>query len=388
MKRIAIITGILLAIVVGFRATPVVAKSLMQATENLTFVAKDTTVDGSAYLIGESVDIQGEVKGDVYCLAQTVTITGTIDGDVLCAGRSVTINGTVNGDVRAAAATVILSGVIKGSVTLAGSSVNTDSTSKIGRDATIGASETNLSGVIARDAMIGGRTVVVSGIIGRDAQVAAEIINVASTAKIGGNLSYRSENEATLPGGVVMGSVERTAPETHERSVVTMRDMLTGIFIVILMFTITTVLVTLVAPRYVHRVSNVSALKDYAFLFLIGLVSLVVAPILFVISLMTVVGIYASFVLAVVVTLGFMIGGSLVAYRLGRFMLKDSARPFMNALVGSLALGVLGSIPLVGWFVVFVSVLIGFGMVVMGMKSQYSPTTPVKRVVAKQSTNS
>lgn len=373
MKKIAVVFALVLAVLLGFKAAPVVAESLVSASEKATTVAKDQTVDGSAYLAGESIDVQGTVKGDVYCAGQTVTISGTVDGDVLCAGQMVTVNGTVHGDIRAAGATVTLKGVVDGSVTLAGSSVSTDSASKIGRDATITAGSIDLSGAIARDAVLAGQTVTLSGSIGRDARATVENMSAASSARIGGSLFYESANEANLPGGVVAGTVQRTVPsEQSWTASFTTADMLMGLLIVVIVFTVLTVVVVLLAPRYVHRVSDISGIKQFSLYFLIGLVGAVVAPVLLFILLMTVVGAYAAIVLGLALTLGLMVGGSLVAYRLGRFMLDGHARPFSAALVGSLALGVLSIIPFVGWFVIFVGTMIGFGMVIMGMKSQYA----------------
>lgn len=376
MKRIALVIGVLTALVLGFKASPVVAEGVMQVSENLTSVKKEATVDGAAFLGGESVNVQGTVKGDVYCAAQTVTIDGTVDGDVLCAGGSVTINGTVHGDIRAVAQTVTINGTVDGSVTLAGQNLNTGSASKIGRDAVITANTIGLSGSVGRDVMAAASSIIFNGPVGRDVKIAAEHV-IVSDVKIGGVLNYTSENAADIGAGATIGSVQHQIPDTrHTTQTTGMSGTLVGIFIIVMMFVVVTLGLMLVAPRYVHRVSNVSSTKQFLSLFLVGLVSLVVTPFLFVILLLTVVGIYAAFVLGVAVTLGFMVGASLVAYRLGRFMLNDTARPLMSALVGSLALGVFSVIPFIGWLLAFVTSMIGFGMLVMGMKSQYE-TAPV-----------
>lgn len=387
MKRIIVFVTLVLAVVVGLKAAPVVAESLIIASENASSVARDRTVDGSAYLAGESVDVQGVVKGDVYCAGQTVTISGTVEGDVICAGQTVTIGGIIHGDVRAAGMNVTLKASVDGSVTLAGASVITDSASKVGRDATITAGTIDLSGSITRDAMLAGQTVALNGSMGRDARIMATTITASSTAKISRNLFYESNNEATLASGVVVGKTQRTVPsQRYATPSLTVADVLMGLLIAVIMFTVLTLLIVFAAPRYMHRVSDVSGVKQFVLHFLIGLVALVVTPVLLLILLVTIVGIYAAIVLGLAVALGTLAGASLVAYRLGRFMLDGRQQPVMNALVGSLALGVLGVIPYIGWLVFFVSTMIGFGMVVMGMRSQYADPSPeniVKKPVRK-----
>lgn len=390
MKRIAIVLALLLAVVLGFKAVPVVAESLMVASEKASSITKDQIVDGSAYLVGESIDVQGTVKGDVYCAGQTVTISGTVDGDVLCAGQTVTISGIVHGDVRAAGMTINLQASVDGSVTMAGATITTDSSSKIGRDATITGGTVNLSGSVTRDAVLTGQTVAFNGAVGRDVRVAAETINAATTAKIGGNFFYQSENEAKLPADSVAGKVQRTESRQQNNGIsLSVADVLTGLFIAVIMFAVLTVALALVAPRYVHRVSDISGAKQFILYFIVGLVSFITIPILMLVLLLTVIGVYVALVLGLVATLAVMVGAALVAYRLGRFMLNGRQHPLMNALVGSLALGVFCVIPYIGWLVLFVSTLIGFGMVVMGMKSQYPnelPDTAAKKLPRKTKT--
>lgn len=385
MKRIAIVIALAFALVLGLKAAPVVAESAMMASEKMSSVSKDQVVDGSAYLAGESVDVQGTVQGDVYCAGQTITINGTVDGDVLCAGQSVTINGTVHGDVRAAGMNVTLKGQVDGSVTLAGMTISTDSASKIGRDATITAGNVDLSGSVERDLVMSGGVLSLSGQVGRDVALASGNITVGSSAKVGGNLTYASDNEASIPSGAVLGSVEHTIPQ-HATVSISLADIVIGMFIAVIAFGVFVVLLTLLAPRYVHKVSDIAGAGRFGMYFLIGLVGLVVTPIILLMMLVTVIGAYAAFVLGLAVLLATLVGGGLVAYRLGRFMLDAKAQPFVSALVGSLALGVLSIIPFIGALVMFVATSTGFGMIIMGMKSQYevAETTAKPKQTAKQ----
>jgi|GEM_PF-701707 len=387
MKRILVFIAFALALVVGLKASPAVAEGIMVASETMSSVAKDQVVDGSAYLAGESVEVQGTVKGDVYCAAQTVTINGTVDGDVLCAGKTVTVNGVVHGDIRAAGMTISLKGQVDGSVTLAGMNISTDSASRIGRDVTIMANTTDLSGSTGRDAVLAGASVSLNGPIGRDVRIEANSVTV-SDVKIGGTLTYASDNEASISSGAVIGAIEHKAATRHPRVSIGLADVILGMFIAVVAFAVLAVLVTLIAPRYVREASDITGAGQFGLYFLIGLVGLVVAPVILLMMLITVVGAYAAFVLGLAVLLAMFIGGVLVAYRLGRFMLDAKARPFVTVLVGSLALGVLSIIPFAGILVVFVAMATGFGMVLMNIKSQHvaveSVSTKPKQATKQQ----
>lgn len=379
MKKLGIFVALVLAVLVGFKAAPAFASAFASASDKLTTVAKEQVVDGAVYLAGETVAVAGTVKGDVYCAGRNVTVSGTVEGDVLCAGQDVTIEGTVKGDVRAAGATVLLKGAVEGSVSFMGATITTDSASKIGRDAFVAANSVNLSGTVGRDAMLGGSRVVLSGVVGRDVSGQVTTLQAAQTAKIGGNLTYVSDYDASVPGGVVAGKVQRTPIAEHEgrfgRSSNTISGLLLAALVAVLLFVALTLLVVLILPKYAHRVSDVSNAKQFAIYFLIGLASVVVTPVLIMLLMISVIGIYAALALGVAFVLALIVGGPLVAYRFGRFMLSDTQGKLAAALVGATVLGILGIVPFIGWMIMFVSVVAGLGMVILGLKPEYAPET-------------
>jgi hypothetical protein len=76
-----------------------------------------------------------------------------------------------------------------------------------------------MAGKVAKGLRAGGGTVVLSGEVAGDADVAAEHLEVRSTARIGGNLSYASPNEARIdPGARIEGKVLRRHPEAEAGS--------------------------------------------------------------------------------------------------------------------------------------------------------------------------
>ena len=96
MRKISLAAIGVMLLAGAFMGMKASASALFVANENGTSVVKKgQTVDGSAYLAGNTVLVEGTVKGDVYCAGNSVRVEGTVDGDVLCAGNTVTIGGTV-----------------------------------------------------------------------------------------------------------------------------------------------------------------------------------------------------------------------------------------------------------------------------------------------------
>lgn len=386
MKRLGLFVALVLAVTLGVKAAPVFAEAFTSASDKLTTVTKDQIVDGSAYLAGETVTVAGTVKGDVYCAGQDVTISGTVEGDVLCAGQNITIDGTVRGDVRLAGAEVLVKGTIDGSATLAGATITTDASSKIGRDVVATGSQVILSGTVGRDAALGGTEISVGGTIGRDVTSDVTELRVASSAKVGGNLLYSSNNESSVPSGVVAGKIthDATAGGIFSGKKADLNAIILFAFLVVASFILFASLVTLTLPRYIQRVSNGTTLKSFGTFFLVGLATLMVAPFVILLLMVSAVGSYAAIALCVALVLVVMLSGVPVAYSIGRFMLAGRrSGPLLSALLGATVLGVLSVVPFVGVSIALVAILVGVGMVVLGMKDQYT-TEPVKVVPEKK----
>ena len=70
-------------------ALPAFASGLVNMT-GAPSIPAGQVVDGSAYLAGSTVTVQGTINGDLYCGANNVIITGTIEGDVICGANPMT----------------------------------------------------------------------------------------------------------------------------------------------------------------------------------------------------------------------------------------------------------------------------------------------------------
>ena len=84
------------------------------ATQAAIFFADDDNVtlsqptQTSAFLAGETIMIDKVVRGDLFCAGFSVTINAPIEGDVLCAAKSLQINAPVGGNVRLVALSTLI----------------------------------------------------------------------------------------------------------------------------------------------------------------------------------------------------------------------------------------------------------------------------------------
>ncbi len=371
MKRLGLLAALVLVAAAGLKTAPALASGFEQITKNLTSVSKDQIIDGSAYLAGDSIAVDGTVKGDVYCAGKDIVINGTVEGDVLCAGQNITIDGTVVGNIRLAAMKAYVKGTVEGAATLAAMDITTDSASKIGRDAVVTGSQVNLAGQVGRDVMIGGEIATVSGVVGRNVEGSMSKLSFSSGAKVNGGVYYSSGIEANVPDGVVAGQVERTEPEKQTRQ--TSMDLSVawaGILISIAAFVLATILLVVLLPRFAKRASDSKSFGELAKYFTVGLVTLVLAPFFIVMLFVSIIGFYVALLLALAILLIFMLGGILVAYRVGRFMLADKHNYVLMAAAGALTMSILGMIPVIGWAIALIGAIAGAGMILVDLMNQ------------------
>jgi cytoskeletal protein CcmA (bactofilin family) len=203
-------------------------------------IGKDEVVNDDLYIGAGKFTLDGTVKGDVLASGELMTINGNVEGDVMAAGQTVIINGNVTGSVRIAGAVLLIgeNAKIGGDVIAAGASLETRKGSTIGQDAVIFGAQALLAGDITRNAKLFAGGTELHGNIGGN--VEAEVgdakdgghrpmffmpaspipvpnvsggLTIDPAAKIGGKLTYTSARELPIPSGVVVGAVNRKAPE-------------------------------------------------------------------------------------------------------------------------------------------------------------------------------
>ncbi len=360
--------GLLLALLtlLGVVSAPVVthAASNMRSGTVAT-VAKDETVDASAYLAGSTVTMAGTVHGDLFCAGQNVDITGTVEGDVFCAGQTLHVSGTVLGSVHVAGQTVTLSGPVGHSLTAFGQSVTVESDAVVNLDATIFGSALQLDGKVTRDAVLGGQDVTLMAAIGRNVTATSEHLTLASGDKIGGNLEYTSRNQVQVDNGAaIAGSTTRHEPAMHQRAD---RSWAAGLgvlywFGAALFFGL--ILLGL-APRTFVNIQRLQ-LWQSGWSLLAGLITLVMVPIIAVLLMVTVIGVPVGFALLLLWLVALFASYVYSAYTIGAWVAEQAKWKLLWAralalLLGTVILALLMLIPVAGGLFGLLALVWGMG---------------------------
>jgi cytoskeletal protein CcmA (bactofilin family) len=414
-------TGLIsLVCLVLFALVPVALAFESRGGETVV-IGPDEVIEDDLYVGASTFTLNGTIRGDLIVFGSTIEINGTVEGDLIAAGQTVVVRGRVTDDARIAGQALTLGddAQVGDDVVAAGMSIEGKEGSSVGGDFIYFGYQALLAGDIAQDLTVGVGGLQLSGSVGGD--VEAEVgepeegpsptfftmmmpgapampsvpmgLTVGEGAQIGGKLDYTSASEWSIPAGVVTGAINRYEPEikVEEEVVVSPAQRAANWFLRHLRRLVTLLLVGLlmvwVVPGWTKRVADalhanplpslgwgvVSVAAFILALLVILIVTILVAVVLGVITLGGLAGTTAwtgglsmallvfFFSLAVTyvtkIAVSFL-SGQLILARLKPDWAEGHIWPLV---VGIVLFIIITAIPILGWLVSLVVVLLGLG---------------------------
>lgn len=363
MKKLSLVVGSVFAALVV-----VMAWANIAGVQALSKDAKSNEiVRSSVRKVGKDVNVKGTIYGDVFCAGQNIRVDATVYGDVLCAGADVTINGKVEGDIRAAGRTVTINADVSKNVSVAATEFLLSSDAKVGQDLSVTGNQLDVKGSVGRDVTANGSHVALDGAIARNAEITSSDVKVMNSVQIGGGLYYNSARDASIgQSAEVKGETKRTDPQ---------KDKETGFNVLFYLFalislTLVSVVIALLFPRFMQKTSDkvMESTPKAAF---VGFLGGLAAIALTVGVAFTLVGIPLAIILMLASFIGAILSGPIVAYWLGRVFLraKQDVNPGFVMLLGAPVLVTLAWLPWIGWPIKLVTYWLGFGALLLTLKS-------------------
>jgi len=286
-----------------------------------TIVKEDETIEGGLSAFGANVEIAGTVNGGLEAFGPNITVSGTNQGDLKYCGANVMLSGKFLDFVNGIAANLTISGIFEG-----------------------------------------------------DLEVRAARITIAPTTVIKGDFAYATELFERKEGSRIMGKVIQLETEEgkawmrnkHQQE----KDpdyLAKGLFWII--STIALIIVGLIAnyilPKQTEEIVFSIAGSTWKSLG-IGLIFLIVAPLCIIISLSTAIGIPAGIIAAFLYIIMIYMSRVYVGLWLGRklfgtFIESFTASFYWPFVAGTIIIGILLLIPVIGWLLRFFLLLIGLG---------------------------
>ena len=360
-----------LALMIAFTLAVISAPAAFAAdfrTDTTISIGEDEVINDDLYLLGTSITVNGTVNGDLFAAGTSVTINGIVNGNVSLAGQSVTISGTVSQGARVVANNASVLGTVGEDLLFLANSSAIHSGAVIGRDLILTVSTLTLDGMVERRVAGVADTVTLVGSVGSNLDISVDTLTIADGASIGGDLTYRSENEAEIASGAEIGGemTHEMAADTDDIDVgFSANSIVVGIVGLIMTAVYGTVLLV-VFPRLTVAASNQLLEKPVMSLGM-GIVFLIVVPIVSVLVMITVIGIPLGLIALLLYGIALFSAQIFVGMTIGRLILSffaDGKRrliQFFGLLIGLLILFGVSFIPYVGPWAPLIVVIFGLG---------------------------
>lgn len=323
-----------------------------------------------SFFASEQVTLRETYPGSVFVAGGQVNFSGETYGDLLIAGGSVFIDGVVNQDLYVGGGTVIISGEVLGNVVVAGGEIRFSPTAVVGGSVISAGESIQLDGTVQQQSFIFGRSIEFLGIFKSDVHVDAEEIRVKEGAVIQGFMTGESPQEVVVsdPAQVTRGVAVVVSEKTTHQSRDSLYWWLSKVAVTVVSFSIILIILTGLFGKQIARLS-LEAVKEWQSSLLTGVVVFMSLSLGMFILFLTILGFKAGVIFfCLLLALG-AIGWILPAFFFGQWIFP-SQNFYVQALVGAVMVGVLISLPLVGWlFGVFLTVL-GAGALFRSLRSE------------------
>jgi hypothetical protein len=379
-------------------------------------ISEDEVIDDDLFVSGNRVEVDGTVRGDLFASGTEVVVNGQVEGSLFIAGQTLEVNGQVDGSVYGGgyALTIGREVNIGRNLYFGGFSLTTEKSSVIGHSLYAGNYQTILDGEVANDVAVGSGALEVNGIVGGDVRgevgspdqpspppfmpnfpgsvpMVAPGLRVGENAEIGGNLDVE----------VVEAEVEVDLWSSIAGFLARAFQQRVGEFIALL---IVGGLLLYFWPNIVQRASTEAQARPLAnagrgclvtLLFPIGVI--IVGAIVVILAILgglitfghlfgDILGLGGTTLGLVVVVFSLifsLVTKAIVAFLGGRLILTRLVSQmsgwwldFASLVLGAIVYEILRVIPVLGWIVSIIVILVGLGAIYVVLRQTMRPSPP------------
>ncbi|HUU45755.1 MAG TPA: polymer-forming cytoskeletal protein [Acidobacteriota bacterium] len=340
------------------RATEFRAEGAIRITEG--------EIRDDLFATGGDITVDVPVRGDILAFARTINIgeRAEIDNSVIAAGQHVELGGRVRNSARLAGQYLTVRGHVERNLMGFGQNLIVTSGSYIEKDATVMAENVTVHGHIGGDVNGSCGTITIAGQVDGNIDIEAGTVVIQSTAIIGGQLKYRSTNDAKIDEAArILGGVERLDPKSLDEGY-TFGCFVWDAWWFLATFVVGVILLIMFRPFVTQAVECMigSSGKSVG----LGLLFLVCLPVAAVALMLTIVGIPVG----LLIILGWLIlmylshvfvGLALGDMILGHRRASGSWGTFLAMFIGMAIVTLVVRVPYLGWVARLLVLATGFG---------------------------
>ena len=331
-------------------------------SEDEVKIAAEETINGNAFIIGNTVTINGQIGGDLFVLADTLNLDGgQVYGNVFTCANTITLNGLIY-DLYAVCNTLNIS----------------------------------YDCVAYRDIKAICDTATINGVIGKDVNISAgKSLTIEDDCVIYGDFNYYAPNQVETKEDLVKGANNyQGAPIIPNLSSVVkdlkasaqnkdFSDYIIAVLSTVIFALIVWFVMSKFAPKFYEKVTTTTP-KDLLWAALIGLIALIAIPLISILLMITVVGVTVGLLLLTLYFVILSLSFATVSIALAKMLANKvpALAKYNNifaVIIVAIVIWACGLIPYVGALVQLATILCGFGLflkLLVSGKSKKEVTAP------------
>jgi cytoskeletal protein CcmA (bactofilin family) len=375
------VAWVLAMLVLGV-ASPGGARAADLRTGDKVVVGAQEVIDDDLYVFAKEVDIQGTVRGDVVTAARKVILQGNVEGDVFSAAAETVAKGQVGGSLRSATNDLLLGATVGKDALLAGNRLRLLPEGNIPGDLIIAGNSVDVRTAVGGDMRVASQTVTLGAPVRGTVNAEVGTLSFAEGGSIGGDLSITAEHAVQVPPGAVAGKVERIPAHGQSAGSTALAVLYLWVRSIVGLFALG-LLLALLAPRLARSAPAVLRERPWQSLSW-GLVAFLAAPIaaslLFAVGLVVGgwwLGVFVLALYALALLTSFPVVGMLIGRQLLERFGKHGPSLVLALLTGLVLLTLLRRVPFLGGVVALVTMFFGLGALLLAIRRQRGPATPV-----------
>ena len=345
--------------------------------------------DDDLYIGAGEVSVEAPVYGDVVASGGTVSILDSVQYDLIAAGGILDIEGVVGDDARLSGGFVQIDGDIVDDLVVFGGTLELAAGTIVGGDVVVFGGSVNLNGEIrgalrafggeigvygnvGGDLSATGGDITIGGDIGGESVIAAETLVLEDGANFQGDILYWTDKGEVLFEPYLDGA-SATYDESLQFREKTFNFLPTGQYAFWILYALSAfVVITLLTLAFFEPFKKSSAviMSDLTGSLLRGLAYVLIVPVMSILLIVAVITLPIGFttlsLYAITMLFGTAISAGVLVHFLNHRMDKEWGRGMlvMMAFVVFVVIKVAGWIPVLGWIVKLLVIMIVFGAII------------------------
>ena len=351
------------------------------AQENLS---GSNEVVNDTYISGSNVKQSMHSPRDLFASGFSVIVDGKVTEDAHIAGFDVEVERSIGKNLYVAGARVSIEGAVGEDLTAAGYKVRLKHEALVGGNTRIAAGNLIIDAPLSGNLIVASSDVALNATIAGDVKITASRISFGENAKIRGYLTYSAPEKIEIPASVVdkdrvefkplssstlLDDLIEQADQTESFLWISLAGLVAMFVISFLFFILVSAAFLSFKPALVERLRN-DINGGLGSSLLAGIIGLSILLGLIPVAMMTIVGLLLIPIILIVGIgfwiLGYLLGTYAVFWRIANSIgVRSDSVPakLMIVAVGIVSLALVKFIPLIGWLVNLIVLLLGLGAI-------------------------